>query len=304
MAATVEQLQKRFGIPGVVSFRLGEGGLPCVDIHTAQAEATVYLHGAHVTHYQPKGQSPVLFMSGKSMFEAGKPIRGGVPICFPWFGPKSGDPKAPGHGLVRQKDWVVEAATRQADGSVEVTLALTSDDAMLKDWPHEFTARFIVCVGAALELTLEITNRSAATCRYEEAMHTYLAVADVRTVGITGLGGTTYIDKVRSMERFAEGAAPIAIAGETDRVYLNTQAAVTVSDPAARRRITVSKEGSNTTVVWNPWIAKAGRMPDFGPDEWPRMLCIETCNAADNAVELEPGATHRTRAIIQSFSSQ
>jgi glucose-6-phosphate 1-epimerase len=283
----ISELQSRFGIPGVVQIDAGAGGFPRVVVTGDHASAEMYLHGAHLTKFQPKGAKPVLFMSGKSWFEANKPIRGGVPVCFPWFGPKAGSPESPAHGFARLRDWDLEACARQPDGAVRVVFALDHE---------ESTLRLGFTVGRALEMDLEV--RSKKEFAFEEALHTYFLVGDVRRVSVEGLENTDYLDKTDSYRRKTQPAEPIRITAETDRTYLNTRAACVVRDPVLERTIRIEKEGSDTTVVWNPWIAKAKAMPDFGDDEWPEMICVETANVGDSAVRLRAGETHRMTVRI------
>ena len=297
--SNLDQLNRRFAISGVVSIGAGQGGLPRVNIKTPAAEAQIYLHGAHVTHFQAREQKPLLFLSGKSHFEANKPIRGGLPICFPWFGPRAGDSAAPVHGFARLLSWDLVETKQLPDGSVNVALELRSSDATRTSWPFDFVARYQVNVGKALELTLRVTNGSKQPFTFEEALHTYLAVGDVRKVSIDGLANHRFIDKVDGAKQKTQTGA-IAIEGETDRVYLDTTDTTTIADPTWSRQIHIKKSGSNTTVVWNPWIAKAKAMPDFGNDEWPNMLCVETANAASDAVTLASGATHEMRAVLEA----
>jgi len=280
----------------VVRIAPGDGALPPIVVNAPHATAEIYLHGAHVTHFQPTGAEPVLFVSGKSHFESGKAIRGGVPVIFPWFGPRSGDPSAPMHGFVRTADWeLIDAVATEED--VTVRFGFKSSETTRKWLRNDFELVYSVRVGRSLELSLEVRNRSASAFTFEEALHSYLTVGDVRQVTIEGLSGKTYIDKTAAMARKTQ-SGPIRIEGETDRVYLNTADAVTVSDPTMNRRLIISKTGSQSTVVWNPWIDKAKALPDFGDDEWPHMLCIETVNAADNAVTLPAGQSHVMSAII------
>jgi len=285
--ASINDLQRRFGIPGVVQVDAGSGGLPKVLVTSEQASAEMYLHGAHLTAFQPRGAKPVLFMSQKSWFEANKPIRGGVPVCFPWFGPKLGSPESPAHGFARIRDWELDSCVRQPDGTVRVGFALDSDESSLK---------LAFGIGRSLEMDLEVRAKTAFT--FEEALHTYFRVGDVRKVSVEGLDNTDYLDKTDSFRRKTQAPEPIRITGETDRIYLNTRSACIVRDPLLERTIRVEKEGSDTTVVWNPWIAKAKAMPDFGDDEWPEMICVETANVGDGAVRLQAGQTHRMRVRV------
>jgi len=278
---------------------VGRGGLKRLVIQSMQAEAEIYLHGAHVTRFQPNGQKPVLFMSAKSMFEPGKPIRGGVPICFPWFGARQdGQPGSP-HGFARLIEWELVSAEQASDGIVEARLRLVSSEATRVMWDGEFEAEYRVRIGSTLGLELYVKNTGDQPLRIEEALHTYLAVSDARQVSIEGLAGSTYLNTVAPPRTETQDAAPIRITAETDRIYFNTQVTCLAHDPGWQRRLVVEKTGSNATVVWNPWIAKAKAMPDFGDDEWPFMLCIETCNVRENAVTIAAGQSHIMGATIR-----
>jgi glucose-6-phosphate 1-epimerase len=295
-------LDRRCGIPGTVRFEADPNGLIRALVETPHAEATLYLHGAHLTHYQPQGGRPVLFTSAQSRFQRGQPIRGGVPIVFPWFGPHGVDSSAPMHGFARVAEWRLEAVGREPDGSVVLSFGLESARATHPAWPHAYAARYSVRIGPRLGLALEVWNPSDQSVAYEEALHTYLAVEDVRAVEIRGLAGATYVDNADGMKRKTQESEPLRITDETVRVYLGTRAACVLKDPAAGRRLFVEKWGSDATVVWNPWVAKAKAMPDFGDEEWPRMLCIETANVGECTIQLPPGARHVLGARIWSES--
>lgn len=287
-------------LPGIATFHEGPGGLTELHVATAAASARIFLHGAHVAQFQPAGQQPVLFMSAASHFAAGKPIRGGVPVIFPWFGGRAGHPESPAHGFARTSPWEVESVKSVEEGLVEVVLKLASSPETKALWPHEFILRHRIRVGSSLEMELEVENRSAEPFSFEEALHTYFRVADVRETGVTGLEQTQYIDKTDGLKIKAEGASPIRITAETDRVYLRTQSATAIHDPGLERRIDIGKAGSDATVVWNPWVAKAKAMADFGDEEWVGMICVETANAGESAVTLAPGAIHRMGARIDT----
>jgi glucose-6-phosphate 1-epimerase len=299
--------------PDTVRIEAGRGGLRRVTVSTPVAEAEIYLHGAHVTHFQPRGQKPVLFMSAKSLFEAGKPIRGGVPICFPWFGPRQDGRPGPVHGFARQLEWELTGVETARDGVVEVNFRLVSNAVTRQQWNEVFEVNYQVRVGGSLGLELRVRNTSNQPMRIEEALHTYLAVSDVRQVGIEGLANTTYSDRVGPSPQQSgsvpaggtphteiKGTAPIRITAETDRIYLNTRSTCVVHDPGWQRRLVVEKTGSDATVVWNPWIARAKAMPDFGDHEWPAMLCIETCNVKEHAVTIAPGQSHVMGTVIRA----
>jgi glucose-6-phosphate 1-epimerase len=293
-------LDRTHGLPGIARVVDGRGGLPKVQVTTAAAAGEVYLHGAQVTSWSPAGQRDVLFVSQASRWEPGRAIRGGIPICFPWFGNKAGDPQAPAHGFVRSKTWTLESIA-QTDAGVVVSIATGSDAETKGRWP--FDARLVLraTFGASLQVALVATNTGTAPFTFEEALHTYYAIGDATTVRIAGLDGVRYLDKVDAgRERLQEG--DIAIAAETDRVYLNTAGAVDIDDPALRRRIHVSKQNSQSTVVWNPWIDKARALADLQDDDWARLVCVETCNVAASAIALAPGQQH-TMTLTVTVSS-
>lgn len=296
----LQELNARHALPNLLRFEAGEGGLTRAVITTPHADAEVYLHGAHVTRFAPRGSAhPVLWMSAHSLYTADKPIRGGVPLVFPWFGPKAGDAAAPLHGFARTKPWQVESTAIAPDGTVELALTLRDDEQTRAAWPHAFVARLLVRVGPALGVTLRVENPGDAPFTFEEALHTYFAVGDVRRASISGLEGTAYIDKVENFAEKRQGDVPVTLSGETDRIYLNTRAACTIRDPTWNRQITVAKENSTATVVWNPWAEKAKAMADFGDDEWPGTVCVETCNVRDGKITLGPGQSHEMRAVIR-----
>jgi glucose-6-phosphate 1-epimerase len=298
----VRELQSKLGSCGSVKSETGNGSLTKLTINTDLAAAEIYLHGAHITHFHPRGAAPVLFMSKASNFQAGKAIRGGVPVIFPWFGARAGHPQDPAHGFARVREWQLESCEESPDGSTRIVLSLNDDEDTRRQWPFAFGLRLVVIVSAALDITLEVRNASLETIGFEEALHTYLNVGDVRRVRVEGLDGIAYIDKAGGGVRKTQVAGGVTPVGETDRLYLHTRGATVLRDPVLGRSITVEKEGSEATVLWNPWIAKAQALADFGDDEWPQMMCVETANAADCAVRLAPGCTHRMRARI-SISS-
>jgi D-hexose-6-phosphate mutarotase len=285
-------------IPGVAKFRDTEGGLVRLDLTTPLASAAIYLQGAHVAEFTPSGAAPVLFMSKEALLAPGKAIRGGVPVIFPWFGPNTANQSLPAHGFVRTSPWTVESVVQEPSGEVLVTLEFADSPETMSVWPHAFRLRYRIRVGAKLEMNLHVENRGTETFTYEEALHTYLAVSDAREVKVHGLADVTFIDKVDNLARKVQDSSPIQFTGETDRVYLETYGTCIAEDPGLNRRLIVEKEGSATTVVWNPWIKKAAAMADFGDEEWPGMVCIETANAADNAITLAPGSEHVMRAVV------
>jgi D-hexose-6-phosphate mutarotase len=282
--------------PGRVAFLDGQNELPTVEITTAWSRAEAYLLGAHVTHFQKKGEPPLLFMSQCSRFAEGHAIRGGIPVIFPWFGPREGLPQ---HGFARLKTWDLREVVSAPDGSVSVRFCLP-------DYPEAatfppFTAEYVVTVKDSLSLELGITNRAAdELLAFEDCLHTYFAVGDCTAIAIRGLKGVSYRDKVDNFAQKTETEEAVRIASEVDRVYLNATGVVEIVDPRFSRRIRIEKEGSASTVVWNPWVAKAQQMPDFGDDEYERMVCVESGNVGANGIKLAPGETATLRVKLST----
>ena len=273
-----------------------EHGQPVVDVRTASVAGRLHLHGATLVDWTPRGHAPVLFLSSRARFDGQTPIRGGVPICLPWFGATPADPKlpadAPGHGWARSTRWQLEHSGVSRE---EVLLGLR----LQRDG---LDVRYGVMLGHTLKLVLEVENVGPDARRVEAALHTYFAVSDARGVEVTGLEDAAYLDKIDGGTRKPATGMPIRFAGETDRVYGATQNAVTLHDPGGEavpaRRIVVAKEGGASTVVWNPWAEKAARMDDFGDDEWTRMCCIESAAVGDDAWTLTAGETRTLAAEI------
>jgi len=296
-SASIAELERRFGIPRIAQVVAGNGGLPKVCVTSPAASGEMYLHGAHVTSWKPAGAEDVLFVSSKSRWQEGIAIRGGVPICFPWFGDKADNPKAPAHGFVRTKSWQLDAISLSGD-AVTVSISTGSDEGTMQWWPYDFQLNYHATFGAELSLELEVHNIGAAPFHFAEALHAYHRVGDVRMARLKGLDGVHYLDKTDSYcEKIQQGDA--VIASETDRVYLNARSSVELHDPVLRRRISVAKENSLTTVVWNPWADKRKEMADLGDNEWTQMLCIETSNVLGYAVEVAPGQKHRMKAVVR-----
>lgn len=290
-------LKQVYEIPGVVEWSAGNGGLPKVTLKAGDSIAEVYLNGACVTRYDVAGK-PVLFCSKTSKYENGKAIRGGVPVIFPWFGPHPSDPRLPQHGFARAMEWEVEAAHAENGSMAYVVLSLASNDYTRGVWPYDFALKYTVWIEDSLEISLQVTNTGTSPFAFEEALHSYLSVADVRSISITGLEDTLYVDKVDGGATKQQGKDPLVLSGETDRVFLDTENACTVHDPMSGKT-KVSKEGSKSTVVWNPWETKAEGMADMAGGQWPLFVCVETANAMQNAVTLQPGETHALSAWIQ-----
>jgi glucose-6-phosphate 1-epimerase len=287
----LEQLTRRFGIPGALSFDQLPGSLAVIRVESALATASVMLQGAQVIGYQPRGERPLIWLSSRSRYVAGKSVRGGVPVCWPWFGPHATDPALPAHGFARTVEWDLQEAMVLPDGRVRLKLELAQNGATRAQWPYASSVRNTITIGRELEVSLATHNIGSESFRLGQALHTYFQVGDVRRIAIHGLDGCAYLDKVGGSAR-RQQQGPITFTQETDRIYLDTGGACEIRDSSMDRCLLITATGSRSTVVWNPWIEKAEKMGDFEPDGYLRMVCVETANAADDTVNVAPGQEH------------
>ncbi len=293
-------LGRELGLKDHVTFAAGPGEVgPVTQVANRHATASIALQGAHVMAYRPRDHREVLWVGSQSAFRPGKAIRGGIPVCWPWFADHPTDRTKPAHGFVRAAPWRVLGTEIAADDATRVRFRLVDDEATRALWPHRFELELAVTVGPSLDVALAIRNTGDAPFTSGGALHSYFTVSDVTRVAIHGLDGCTYVDKVDRLARKAQRGA-VRIDAETDRVYLDTTAECVIDDPGLRRRIVIAKAGSRSTVVWNPWRAKAASMADFGADEYPGMVCVETANAGDDVVVVPPSGEHVLRTTIRA----
>ena len=294
--ANSKEEQKSDSLSGRVAFLDGRGELPMLEVITPWSTSEIYLQGAHVTHFKKRDEPPLLFLSQCSRFEEGQPIRGGVPVVFPWFGPREGLNQ---HGFARVKNWELKEFAPASDGSVSVRFRLP-DCPEASAFPP-FIADYIVTVSNILKLELVVTNNSETEeFVFENCLHTYFEVGNISKTFISGLKGARYLDKVANFMEKAETEDKIRIASEVDRIYLNTADPVEIVDQSLNRKVRIEKQASLSTIVWNPWIAKAQQMPDFGNEEFERMVCVESGNVAANQIRLPPGESSRLTVMLSS----
>jgi len=285
-------LNRRFGLQDRVVFVEDSAGLISIQINTPECESRIMLQGAQVLTWTPKNEQPVVWLSPEATYKPQKSARGGVPICWPWFGPHAQHSQYPAHGVARTATWQINSVQQLTDGRVQLGFSLPQTVETGAFWPYDSPLRYTVTLGESLELELITRNETNSEITIGEALHTYFAVSDVRNVRVNGLDGCDYLDKVDGGKRKQQSGS-VTIAGEVDRVYLNTEAECVIEDDAWKRRIHIQKQGSLSSVVWNPWIEKSTKMGDLGEDGYLRMLCVESANAADNVVTVASGGEHR-----------
>ena len=288
---TPAELNERHAIDGHLSFSRDGDGPTLAVIDNAFGTATLALEGGQLLTWTPKGQEPVVWLSPEAVYKPGKSLRGGVPVCWPWFGAHESNPDLPGHGFARNKPWGVKKAEALDDGATRVTLILKQDAETADMCPQRCELTLTVTVGETLTLALATSNLSAQPITITEALHTYFHVGDIAKVSVSGLEGASYMDKVDG-GAYRKQEGPITIEGETDRVYLNAKGECIIHDNALNRRIHIAKEHGRSTVVWNPWAEKGAAFGDMGTDGYRNMLCVESANALSDAQTIQAGAEH------------
>lgn len=287
----LDSLNARFGIAGQLYFERGPSDFAIIQVRNVHGAATLTLQGAQLLTWTPSGHRPVVWMSPHAKYQVGKSVRGGVPICWPWFGAHGSESGFPAHGFARSSCWEVCSTKALDDGATSLSLRLIRNDDHNAYWPYSTPLELDVVVGGDLVMELRTRNLSAVPVTIGQALHTYFEVSDIRHVSVLGLDGTRYLDKVDGGKEKPQSGA-VTFSGETDRVYLDTDADCIIDDPGLSRRIVVRKQGSRSTVVWNPWIEKAAKLGDMGDAGYLNMLCVESCNAADDVLVLKPGDQH------------
>lgn len=275
----------------------GVNGLPYLELcHPSGAQLDIYLHGAHATSWRTAEGRPMLFMSRKSAFKPGFPIRGGIPVVFPQFG----DGPLPKHGFARINDWTFHNSQLTENDCAEARLEMSENQQTLKLWPHQFRLELVFRLEAAgLDISFSITNTGKKEFEFKNGLHTYFSAADIGQASLAGLIGAGFVDFLGDKTVRAETREKIRFERETDRIYPSAPNTVILEDGGNERKVVIDKQGMNDVVIWNPWAEKSKRMEDFGDDEYKTMVCVETGNL-NKPVCMGPGATHSSVARFMS----
>ncbi len=296
----IEALNRQFAISGKVQFSSGTGDLTMLAINSSHSSARISLYGAQLLSFVPAGQQDVIWMSDRSLFQKGKAIRGGIPLCFPWFGPHPSDKGKPQHGFARLQEWQVAEVGETEDESISVALVLEQSEASLQLWPFSFKAAARFIIGKTLQVQLTVTNTSAQPFDYSDALHTYFNISNIDTLALEGLQDATYYDAFGTQLK-TQHSALLYFNEETNRRYVNTSSTCIIHDKGFDRKISVGKSGSKVTVVWNPGEATTATMSDMAPDGFKTFVCAEPANAYEGVdiVSLQPGESHTLSTLIQ-----
>jgi glucose-6-phosphate 1-epimerase len=290
--------------------RLELDELTCWRARVGARELLISQQGAQILSYQEDDQPPLIWLSEQAAYKRGQGVRGGVPVCWPWFGNLQRNPPAvqamyqqpaqsPAHGLVRSLDWQLLGIDSQDDG-VQLEFFYDSAAQPLADWPHAAELRLRIRLDERLHFELHSRNMGDTPLAISQALHSYFAVSDIRQVSVEGLHGCNYIDTLEDWQTRHQQEGALCFSGETDRIYLGTPNELSILDPAWQRRIQLSSSGSDSAVLWNPWIDKAQRLSQFAADAWQGMLCIEHANVMDDIRVLAAGEQHQLTVSLWS----
>lgn len=281
-------------LPIGITWIKDRGGRAALLLVGAAGEVGVSLCGAQVLWWR-NHLGEVLWSATNSEYLTGKPVRGGIPLVFPWFGDHAADPKLPAHGFARNLEWRLARAV----AGPEVVLEVTDDVSTRSMWPHSFRLQLVIAVAEALRIELTIQNTDTRSMRCEEALHTYLSVGDVHSCSVHGLEGLPVTEQATAPETAWDRSAPLRFRAETDRVFQGVRGHLELRAPALQRRVELDTEGANSTIVWNPWHAKTARLSQMAADDWQRFCCIESANVRERSLTLAAGQQHTLALTIR-----
>ena len=285
----IEKLNIKYGIAGQLKFVMGDGGFPFILIRNRSATALISLYAGQVLSFLPTGEGEdLLFLSQKAYYDAGKAIRGGVPICWPWFGP---DPKGlgrPSHGFVRNGLWAVSGTQAASEFETKIKLRFLETEQSESFWQQPFSLDLEISVGNTLTLELTTRNMGDKIFSVTQAFHAYLHVGNINQMQILGLEGIKYTDNLDSHTQKLQMGA-VTVTGEVERIYTNVRNELIIDDSVLNRQIRIASSSNKTAVVWNPWTTKSEKLPDMENDGYQRFICVETGNVVTDVVEIPPG---------------
>lgn len=300
MQKIIDKLNTDFSLQqgdNVLCFKNTEADIPHIEINNAFASARISLQGAHILSWKPHNEDEVIWLSEDATFAREKSVRGGIPLCWPWFGAADFKRETtiplPAHGFARTVFWKVVDTAQLESGETQVTFQLDTTTLSINTeemWPTATLATYRVVIGETLSLELTTLNNSSETFTLGQALHTYFNVEDISEVTVQGLENKDYLDKTDAFNRYSQ-TTPLSISGEVDRIYLDTGDRVNIENN--KRKIVIETQGSHSTVVWNPGEEVADKMGDLGEQGYKAMLCVESANAAEDTVEIAPGDSHQ-----------
>jgi glucose-6-phosphate 1-epimerase len=295
----INQLNADYGIANKVKFVAGKGSFPVIEIKNEYAQAVISLYGGQVLSFQPVTQTQdLMFVSTQAFYQTGKAIKGGTPICWPWFG---NDPEEKGrssHGFVRNRLWQMREVVSTQDGATKIIMGLVDTDETRKIWDYSFDLAIAITVGSSLTIELITRNTGNKPFSITQAMHTYFRIGDINQVQVLGLEAKDYIDKVDGGKQKTQSGI-VTFSEECDRIYLNVPSELVINDAAGDRKIKITTTNSNTAIVWNPGSVVSAKMADLGDLDYQHFVCVETANAANEIIEISAGSEYQ---LIANYS--
>lgn len=289
----IQPLNDRYAIKNQLEVFAGKGGFPLIKINNQHAKALISLYGGQVLSFQPHHQAEdLLFLSEKSLYQPGKAIRGGIPVCWPWFGPDPKGLQRPNHGFVRNHFWQISKTAAINEGTTQVSLAFNESLKQENTWRQPFTVLLEITVGSELRLAMTTRNTGDKSFSITQAFHSYFRVGDIEQIKVEGLQGCDYFDKLDQGTQKRQDDE-LRIGSEIDRVYVEARRDLSVIDPVLQRRIRIQAPNTSTAVVWNPWQQTCQKMADLTDFDYQRFICVEAGNIAFDLIQIAPGNDYR-----------
>ncbi len=297
---TVEALNQQYAIKDVAHFLQEKDGLIFLSINNSFASARITLYGAQIISYKPFGTQDVLWVSDNATFKEGKAIRGGIPICFPWFGPHNTDNTKPQHGFARTSNWQVLAVQQLADGATDIQFMLEQSEKTLNLWPFPFKAVINFIVGNTLQVIFSVTNTGTTSLEYSDALHTYFNISDIAAIELDGFDNAPYYEAFGD-ELLQQKKTTLHPGIENNRRYIQHTGKAVITDPGFNRKIVIKKTGSKVTVVWNPGPITSKKFSDMSPEGYKNFICVEPANAYPgiDMVNVAPGGDFSLSTTIK-----
>lgn len=297
MPQTLSELQSIIGDSTAFAISEEIPGYPVLEVNAGRSEASIALHGAHVLSWVPKDQPEVLYLSPRAKMEEGKAVRGGVPICWPWFGPHPTDGDLPAHGFARNRFWSLESASFEYNLAT-IVFKLLPDEETKALWPHDFELLATFKINDKLRIKITTKNTGEEPFQITSALHSYLKIGNIEHIQLEGVKGAHYLDKL-----LPEGSETVyqeknvIINQEIDRVY-ESMSSLLLRDQEQQRAVFVDKAGSRSTVIWNPWKEKSKEIGDLPDNDYREFVCIEAANAGKDRPTVRPGSSHSLETTI------
>ena len=281
-----------------VSMQVDDNGFEFIVLNHPNFDAAFSLHGAHLVHYQKKQQAPLIYTSKVAFFDSNKAIRGGVPICWPWFGNTtfSKSNNLPGHGFARINKWTVSQII-ETDNGIDISFSFTSNTSTKTMWNHDFELTLTASLSDNIELSLITKNTGDSSFSYGGALHTYLNIADVEQCVVKGLA-ESYSDSLDN-KQIKTNTQPLLINKPIDSIYAVNEGEIIVDDNDNKRKIMITNQGNDAVVVWNPWVEGAKGFADMPDDGYKTMLCIEAAITSEAGTVVKAGQSHTLKTIIK-----